>query len=71
MKNQLLNLGKALSKTEQKEIFGGNRGLKNPCPCTYSYSTGMDNSCTYPGNDPNFPGGVCLGTVQNGMCCVN
>ncbi|UMB53928.1 hypothetical protein MKD41_00245 [Lutibacter sp. A64] len=50
MKKQFLNLGKALSKTEQKEIFGGlheltysdggndcNSGsMSSGCPCLYS-----------------------------------
>ena len=71
MKKSILNIGKALNKAEQKSINGG--GGKGPCPCTTNYTSlpGGGNFCSYPGSDPNFPGGVCLGTVVNGVCCVN
>jgi len=52
MKKQFLNLGKALNKAEQKQIFGGDDGMSDPggpggndcnsgsmssgCPCLYS-----------------------------------
>ncbi len=29
MKKQILTLGKVLSKTEQKNVFGGNQGLED------------------------------------------
>ena len=76
MKKQFLNLGKALNKAEQKLINGGgpapHPGLKGPCPCTSDYTVtgGGGNECTFPGNDKFFPEGVCLGYVQNGLCCL-
>ncbi len=74
MKKQILNLGRALNKVEQKKIKGGTPppppGLGGPCDCSVNYTTVPGSSeCTYPGSDPLFPHGICLGTVQNGMCC--
>ena len=67
MKN-LLKLGQALSKTEQKQVTGGALGRK-PCPCTSNFTDLGNGSCTYPALFPN--GFVCSGTIQNGQCCVN
>ncbi|WP_428742083.1 hypothetical protein [Tenacibaculum sp.] len=68
MKKSILNLGKALSKADQKQINGGDK-LPNPCPCTGSYTDHGDGSCTYPAKFPE--GFVCLGEIQAGQCCVN
>jgi hypothetical protein len=75
MKKQILNLGKALNKAEQKNVLGGDKTFRNPCPCTSSYEDHGDGSCSYPANgtifgDP-FLGARCLGEIQNGQCCVN
>lgn len=65
MKKQILNIGTALNKAEQKKVQGGM--FRDPCPCTASYTTHPDGSCSYPALFPQ--GFVCLGEVQNGLCC--
>ena len=37
MKKQFLNLGKALSKAEQKQVFGGLRGITEFCDGSIVY----------------------------------
>ncbi|WP_299221175.1 hypothetical protein [uncultured Aquimarina sp.] len=77
MKKSLLNLGKALSKSEQKEISGGMLRGFEACGCTSNYVVEWVDSrgevCSYAAagtsNGSPFPGGRCLGRVQNGMCC--
>ena len=79
MKKSLLDLGKALSKSEQKEIHGGIGGFV-ACGCSSDYILEggeyvNGSECSFVANgtasgDP-FPGGRCLGRVlQNGLCCV-
>jgi len=74
MKKSLLNLGKALSKLEQKAIHGG-RDRFVACGCSADYRLeGRNGECSFAANgtawgDP-FPGGRCLGSIQNGMCCL-
>lgn len=68
MKKSLLNLGKALSKSEQKEIHGGIGGF-DVCRCSSNYVLeGNSFECSY---EPKggFPGARCYGRVQNNMCC--
>ncbi|PKV49976.1 MULTISPECIES: hypothetical protein [Aquimarina] len=71
MKNHILNLGKILTKTQQKQINGGDF---NPCPCSSEYELYSDGSCSYSASGTSwgapFPGGRCLGTLQNDFCCV-
>ena len=74
MKN-LLNLGKALNKAEQKLIFGGARLKKNDPNCDIMLCCGSDSDCPGDepfGSDPNNPaytighycdGGVCLSYI--------
>lgn len=72
MKKSILNLGKSLSISEQKEIHGGFGPFKNPCPCSSTYEVYSDGSCSYVANEPGFPF-RCFsqsGPV-NGMCCVD
>lgn len=71
MKKQILNLGRALNKVEQKKVMGGTPlEFGNPCPCTTEYTSVPGSiECYYPGNDPFFPQGVCSGIVTNGVCC--
>ncbi|MBA6156386.1 hypothetical protein H3Z83_07650 [Tenacibaculum sp. S7007] len=73
MKKTILNLGKNLNKSEQKNVFGG--GFKNPCPCSSEYTNDGAGTCSYPANGTifgaPFPGGRCSGQIQNGLCCVN
>ncbi|WP_299217401.1 hypothetical protein [uncultured Dokdonia sp.] len=68
---KILNLGKQLSTTEQKDIFGGGQS-KNPCPCTTNYENHGNGECSYPAVQSGFPSGLrCLGSIQpNGTCCV-
>ncbi len=77
MKKSILSLGKVLSKTEQKEISGGMFGSFDACSCSSNYIVEWVDSrgevCSYvasgtSGGDP-FPGGRCLGRVQNDLCC--
>ena len=65
MKKQILNIGKALNKAEQQQVLGGM--FRDPCPCTGSYTTHSDGSCSYPALFPI--GFVCLGEIQGGLCC--
>ncbi|EZH73399.1 hypothetical protein ATO12_15780 [Aquimarina atlantica] len=72
MKKSLLNLGKALSKSEQKNIHGGLRGGFGTCGCSSEYTLEGGNGieCSYePTGAGGFPGARCYGSVQNGMCC--
>ncbi len=77
MKKTILNLGKALSKIEQKEITGGMLKDFDPCPCVATYTshevTTRGQVCSYPAKGTAFggafPGGRCLGIVQSGSCC--
>lgn len=66
---KILNLGKQLSTTEQKDVFGGARS-RNPCPCATNYEHHGNGECSYPAS--GFPSGLrCLGSIQpNGTCCV-
>jgi hypothetical protein len=51
MKEQFLNLGKALNKAEQKQIFGGRAPVCNdpeiPCyfPATHTWDCVLPNNC--------------------------
>lgn len=68
MKN-VLKLGKALSKAEQKEINGGDFP-RNKCVLGSSiYFTGPGDCCAYP--NPEDPSITCYGTVSNGFCNYN
>ena len=68
MKN-LLNLGKALNKAEQKSIFGGARLKKNDpnCDITLCCGPGSDNQCPA---DVDFPhlGYTIAHECINGAC---
>ncbi len=77
MKKSILNLGKALSKSQQQQLLGGSGRYKNPCPCTSSFETHGGGECSYPSTgstpwgDP-FPGSRCYGEIKSdGRCCVN
>ncbi|WP_179020846.1 hypothetical protein [Winogradskyella forsetii] len=67
MKN-LLNLGKALNKAEQKQIFGGNNKLiqySDPCP------SNMDPNCGGGGGGTGIPNsGTCQTDADCGMATV-
>ncbi len=70
MKKQILNIGKALNKKEQKAINGGNIV---PCPCTETYTDNGDGSCSYPAFGPTGSGPFglrCWGSVNHGQCCI-
>ncbi len=77
MKKTILNLGKTLSKTEQKEITGGMFEDFVPCPGSSDYvvHNATTGSCSYPAAGTifggPFPGGRCLGVVYNGVCRTN
>lgn len=74
MKKALLNLGTVLNKSEQREINGGRGGFV-ACGCSADYRLeGANGACSFAANgtawgDP-FPGGRCLGSIQNGLCCL-
>ena len=59
MKN-LQNLGKALSKAEQKTVNGGMKSA-----CYRRYIAAFDNVTCFV---PNVIGG--FGTIVNGQCCI-
>ncbi len=50
MKKSILNIGKALNKSEQKEVFGGARGFAPPCsnpsgnPCNPANNSWTNNN---------------------------
>ena len=69
MKKQFLNLGKALGKAEQRSLNGGG-SPKDPCPCSANYTVVSSSECTFPGIDPMFPDGLCLGEVIGDLCCL-
>ena len=49
MKKQILNIGKALSRAEQKKVFGGNITYEGGGHCDHECTTDAD--CT----DPSWP----------------
>ncbi len=72
MKKQILNLGKALQKAEQKEIFGGNPTLLHPVKfkCLVNYG---DSRCCTPSECGDTggiwsPGHGGYGTSENCIC---
>ena len=74
MKKSLLQVGTVLTKTEQKSIQGGAKDKFVACGCSADYRLEGGTSCSFQANgtifgDP-FPGGRCLGSIQDGMCCV-
>ncbi|WP_299679804.1 hypothetical protein [uncultured Tenacibaculum sp.] len=83
MKKSILNLGKSLSKTEQKNINGGLiGGGRVPCPPSSSYTveghyTKTDGTrgttCSYPSTLSGgiFPGSRCYGAVVGNYCDIN
>lgn len=78
MKKTLLEFGKTISKSEQKEIHGGRLAFV-ACGCSSDYILEggefvNGRECSFVANgtawgDP-FPGGRCFGTVVSGQCCV-
>ena len=67
MKN-LLKLGKALNKTEQKLVNGGM--TRNACVFGSAlYFTGPGDCCAYPNSQDPFI--TCYGTVTNNFCNYN
>ena len=70
MKKSILNIGKTLNKAEQKNIFGGERGLVPPC------SNPSGNACDpfagqFHGNPACNLGEVCVpGSSPLGGVCV-
>ncbi|MFK7832993.1 MAG: hypothetical protein AB8B52_06935 [Winogradskyella sp.] len=64
----LLNLGKALNKAEQKQIFGGNNKLtqySEPC------NTNIDPNCGGGGGGAGIPGsGYCTSDADCGMATI-
>ena len=68
MKKQILNIGKALKKGEQKQINGGGPGPITSCaPGSGIYIASEDhvNCCAY----PDSSGGVCYGSIVNNSYC--
>jgi len=61
MKN-LLNIGKALNKSEQKAINGG---FDDSCGILVCFNASTEGCTCY--DNPNSPDGK--GTCLNGMCC--
>jgi len=70
MKN-LLNLGKALTRDEQKGINGGKGGFggcqSGTCVGPPYFCWGGSNACAVPG--PN--GTTCYGTHDGSVCCLS
>ena len=64
MKKSIFNLGKALSKAEQKSINGGIGGCYGLYFCQFDCAEG--DRCAV----PNGSGGANFGTIQNGLCCL-
>ncbi|WP_428742086.1 hypothetical protein [Tenacibaculum sp.] len=66
MKKSILNLGKVLEKTEQKQINGG---LRPSFLCSSNFFCALDcqegDVCAV----PDGTGGVYRGTIKNGQCC--
>ncbi|WP_188598196.1 hypothetical protein [Polaribacter pacificus] len=63
MKKQILNLGKALSKAEQRNVFGGSE--EHPCSGNYH----MFPVCLcFRSKSENCASGVCNGTGTFGFC---
>ena len=66
MKKSILNLGKTLGKTEQKQIKGGKR---LSFPCSNNFFCALDceegDACAV----PDGTGGVYRGIIKNGQCC--
>jgi len=62
MKKQILNVGKALNKAEQKKVNGGGKGRPTCCNPTFY--------CCNP--NPNYNGSNCqfIYAPVPGMCCV-
>ena len=69
MKKSILNLGKAITKADQKTINGGFFD-KDPCPCSSNYVVHSDGACSYVSS---FPGSPFRCYAQhgpvNGLCC--
>ena len=81
MKKSILNLGKSLSKTEQKNINGGifDQSVCNPS-ANYILEGGSiiingvhTSDCSFPSRASKglFPGSRCYGGVINGLCVVH
>ncbi len=75
MKKSILNLGKSLTKLDQKKINGG---MGTFCACSTRYRiegifTKPDGSigyeCSYNASGNLFPGARCLGVLQGSVCC--
>tara|TARA_R110001592_G_scaffold20317_7_gene82656 strand:- start:1822 stop:2034 length:213 start_codon:yes stop_codon:yes gene_type:complete len=68
MKNQILNIGKALSRAEQKQVFGGamdgGGGISATCYC------GNGPTFLYNGADCTWCGQVCSQRGQYTGICI-
>ena len=71
MKKQILNIGNALNKTEQKQIIGGVDIVpETVCyPVRAGYGWGCYSDCSE-GDGCEVDGIVETGIVVNGLCCI-
>ncbi|MGQ3679026.1 hypothetical protein [Tenacibaculum discolor] len=66
MKKSILNLGKALNKTEQQLVNGG-KSISSPCSNYFFCALDCEEGdiCAV----PNGMGGANRGIIKNGQCC--